>query len=350
MPDLAFAIPGDLSAHTGGYLYDARLIAEFRAAGLDVRVLNWGHGFPAPTPAERQSAAADLAALPDNLPVLIDGLACGVLPEEIAHESARLCIVALVHHPLALETGLTQERRTSLAASERAALRDVRAVVTTSRHTAETLVRDWNVASDKITVALPGTELHLPPRARSDTPRLLAVGAVIPRKGHDILVEALTRITDLPWTCTIIGSLTRDPAWSDALRARITSLGLTPRIALPGEVPSIAPFLARADIFVLPSRHEGYGMAFAEALQASLPIIGTTAGAIPELVPPNACILVPPDNAPALAHALAALIRDRPRRDIMAEASRQTGGALPRWAETARRVLAILHEAAATTG
>ena len=163
-----------------------------------------------------------------------------------------------------------------------------------------------------------------------------------PRKGHDVLVEALALVADLRWTCTIAGSLDRAPEMVVMVRERIAAHGLGDRIALIGEATDMAPLYGAADIFVLPSRYEGYGMAFAEALQQGLPVIGTATGAIPEVVPSSAGILVPPDDVAALAAALRRLMIDHAARCRLAEGAVIAAKDLPRWDETARCVAAVL--------
>src|SRR6185503_6093571 len=123
---------------------------------------------------------------------------------------------------------------------------------------------------------------------------LLAVGSVVPRKGYDVLVAALATLADLPWRLTIVGDCTRDAAAAGGLRQAITGARLDDRVILAGAVPpaQLAAHYGAADVFVLPSRHEGYGMAFAEAIAHGLPVVGTTAGAIPETVPAGAGVLV----------------------------------------------------------
>jgi glycosyltransferase involved in cell wall biosynthesis len=87
---------------------------------------------------------------------------------------------------------------------------------------------------------------------------------------------------------------------------------------------------------VLPSRYEGFGMAYAEAIAHGLPAIGTTAGAIPEIVPESAGVLVPPDDGPALAAALRHLIESRTARAQLAEGARIAAKSLPTWSESAK--------------
>ena len=339
LPELAFAIPGDLAARTGGYEYDRRLLALLPQQGIAPRLIAWPDGFPFPDAGARAAAASSLAALADGSLVLIDGLAFGALPDLAEREGQRLRLIALIHHPLALESGLAAAARDALLRSERQALGHARGVVATSATTAHCLVTDYGVPRARIHVARPGTDpLRVAPRgARRDPPHLLSVGAVIPRKGYDLLVAALAREAGQGWQASIVGSLARDPACVARLRQQIAAAGLEPRIALAGEVADLAPWYAAADLFVLPSRHEGYGMVFAEALQHGLPIIGSRAGAIPELVPEEAGLLVPVEDAAALAEALGRMRDGNLRARYAAGAARAAQG-LPRWEDTTRLV------------
>jgi glycosyltransferase involved in cell wall biosynthesis len=150
-------------------------------------------------------------------------------------------------------------------------------------------------------------------------------------------VAALAGLRDLPWHLTIAGDRTRSPATAASLDADILRHGLGDRIAVLGAVADqrLADLHAEADLFVLPSRFEGYGMAFAEAIAHGLPVIGTTAGAIPDTVPDGAGILVPPDDAAALAHALRRLIANASERESLAAAARAAAARLPTWRQSA---------------
>jgi glycosyltransferase involved in cell wall biosynthesis len=205
------------------------------------------------------------------------------------------------------------------------------------------------VAPERVTVALPGIDaVAVSPRPRRDAVALLAVGAVVPRKGYDVLIDALATLADLDWRLVIAGDRTRDPATADAVAARIAALGLGARVSMPGAVgdDELAWLHAEADVFVLASRHEGYGMAFAAAINHGLPVVGTRAGAIPETVPAGAGILVEPDDAPALAAALRTMITDPDAREVCAGAARVAAKQLPRWDATARIFLGVLESVA----
>ncbi len=344
-PKLHFAIPGDIATLTGGYGYDRRLIAELRKAGWTVQHLAWGGSFPFASSADLAAARQSFAGLADDALVLVDGLAFGALPELAEAEGPRLRLVALVHHPLADETGLSQEQREMLWHSERRALAMTRAVIATSLTTAERLIESYGVARAHIAVARPGSDLAPTAIRLADSEgevQLLSVGTVTHRKGHDLLIEALALIPELAWSCSIAGALDRAPEFAARVRRQITFHGFNHRVHLLGEVPDLAPLYTRADIFVLASRNEGYGMVFTEAMQHGLPIIATTAGAIPEAVPPTAGLLVAPDDSTALASALRRLILEPGERGRYAAGARAAGARLTSWVETARHVAEVL--------
>lgn len=341
-----FAIPGDLDTPTGGYGYDRRLIAELPGFGWEAELVPLPAGFPLPTRGTVAEATDILAGLPPGAVVIVDGLAFGAMPEVSRDLANTLRLVALVHHPLADETGLAREDAARLEQSEREALRHARRVICTSRTTAKRLIDAFGVDPSCLTVAPPGTDRR--PRAKGGglEPVILSLAAVVRRKGHDVLIQALSRLVDRVWSCRIVGALDRDPEWVAFLQAQAARLGLAERIHFVGPVRDADAELRRADIFALPSRHEGYGMAFAEALAHGLPIVACDAGAVPEVVPPDAGHLVPVDDADAVAAAITGLLDDRAGRGRMAAAAWKAGRALPGWRETARIVVGALREAA----
>jgi glycosyltransferase involved in cell wall biosynthesis len=339
---LVLAYPGRLDLKTGGYAYDRHLISGLQGLGWEVEALGLGDGFPAPSEEVLAEAERRLAQLPNQTLVLIDGLAFGVLDAWAEREADRLAIVALVHHPLALETGIQPAAARLLEASERKALRFARHVIVTSSETARTLTASYDVPRARMTVALPGTEKRALASSANVPLHILSVGSLTRRKGHDILFSALDAIRDLEWRASIIGSPDLDPATAADLRAQVTRLDLTDRVTLHGEVSDVAVELASADIFALASRYEGYGMVFAEAMAQGLPIVACHAGAVPEVVPPDAGILVPVDDVAAFASALRDLIEDPVMRQDRARAAARAGADLPGWQDTARTVSCCL--------
>ncbi|GJD47714.1 D-inositol-3-phosphate glycosyltransferase [Methylobacterium crusticola] len=348
MPEAVLAVPGDLAAPTGGYAYARALLAHLPAAGVAVAPLRLPDSFPDPTPADLAATAAAFAALAPDAVLLVDGLAYGALPPGLIRAAAPRPLVALVHHPVGLEAGLAPERAAVLIESERAALGLARGVVATSRFTARLIARAFGVPAARITVAEPGTSpaARVAPRPGARA-ALLAVGAVTPRKGYGVLVRALRDLADLDWRLTIAGALDRAPACAAALREAVAGAGLAGRVTLAGAVPAAAldRLYAEADLVVSSSLFEGYGMALAESLGRGLPVVATTGGAAAETVPDAAGLKVPPDDAPALAAALRALIADPGRRAAAAAAAWAAGRRLPDWGSTAAAVARALAEA-----
>jgi glycosyltransferase involved in cell wall biosynthesis len=339
MKRLAFAVPGDLATPTGGYVYDRRIVAELPKSGWQVDVVDIGAGFPRPSAGERATAHLQLAALQAGRLIVIDGLAFGVMTQTAEELSRTHKLVALVHHPLALETGLEEWEVAKFRASERLALSFVRRVITTSATTAQLLAQNFAVPEDRISIVRPGTDrVPIPERFVRKSVNLLAVGSLTPRKGYDLLIAALGQIPDLPWRLAIAADPSRDPATAQALEAQIASLHLTDRVELAGVVSDqrLAELYAGADLFVLPSRYEGYGMAYTEAIAHGLPVIGTTAGAIPEAVPSGAGVLVPPDNVGELTLTLMRLIGSPADRVRLNAGARAAGAALPTWDDAGR--------------
>jgi glycosyltransferase involved in cell wall biosynthesis len=342
---VAFAVPGDLSTPTGGYIYDRRIVEELAALGWQVEVLDIGEGFPRPTPEALTIAGAQLMGLPAGRPIVIDGLAYGAMPEQAVALRERYPLVALVHHPLALETGLRNGEAVALRNSERAALACARHVIATSLATARLLRDDYHVPSERLTVVRPGTDRvadapHRPGKALM----MLAVGAIVPRKGYDVLIEALAKLKDLRWRLAIVGDNSRSPETAARLDEAIARYALTERIEIVGPVPPerLGEFYASADLFVLPSRFEGYGMAYTEAIAHGVPVVGTNAGAIPDTVPTGAGVLLAPDDAEALAATLRRLIEDPAERERLVAGARAASTSFPTWRESATLFAGVL--------
>lgn len=336
------AVPGPLETPTGGYGYARRLLEEAHGAGLALRHWPLPDGFPDAPRETIDEAANRLAMAPSGWPIVADGLALGVLPPD-AIRGAACPVIALCHHPLGFESGLTQAEAERLIASERAALAACAGVVTTSHTTARLLRTELAVPEERIAVAQPGTDrvptrLHLTRADRTGPVILLAVGSLTPRKGHDVLLSALGKLADLDWRLTVVGQ-PRDAAHARMLELDATLPGLKGRVRLAGEVDqaTLGSLYREAEIFALASRFEGYGMAYTEAMAHGLPVVGCDVGAVAEATG-GAAILVPPNDPGALADALRPLIANRQVRHKAAEAAQAAACGLPTWSDTAAAV------------
>jgi glycosyltransferase involved in cell wall biosynthesis len=351
---IRFVVAGPIDQRTGGYLYDARIVSGLRRLGRDVEVLEVAGRWPAGDATGRADLAHRLRELPDGALVVVDGLVGGAVPDVLEGEAGRLRLVPLVHHPLCDEGGGGTREAEHLEALEARTLRLGRGVIVTSEFTRGRVMR-MGVDPARVRVVEPGTAPVAAagagmasrvghdgvPTAEADmgAPVLLCVGSVVPRKGQLTLVAALRTLEDLEWRCVLVGSTERDPEYARGVAAAIDASPVAARIDLRGEIDDQALERAwgEADLFVLPSRYEGYGMAFTEALSRGLPVVGTTGGAIPFTVPPEVGELVHPGDVDGLARVLRAILTDPARHDAMARRSRAHAAALPDWAtQTAR--------------
>lgn len=347
---LAFLVPGSINQLTGGYLFTRKLVEGLRALGRAVAVIELAGRYPDANDVARESARSAVGALPAGTTAVVDGLALPGFAECLASEGQRLRLIGFIHHPLSLETGLNPAAARQYAALEARLWPLLKGVVCPSASTAQAVIAT-GVPAHRVVVAMPGTDKPALTGARKPQGQLqlLAVGSITPRKGHLLLVEALAELRDYNWRLVCIGSLERDPAAAAALRRAIATRQLDDRIALIGErSPALLSAAYQdADLFVLPSYHEGYGMVYAEALAHGLPVIATTAGAIPDTVPATASILVPAGDPAALREALRRVFVDGRLRSRLAAGAALAATALPDWPTAVRKWAAALDRLAA---
>ncbi|MBP8034924.1 MAG: glycosyltransferase family 4 protein [Burkholderiaceae bacterium] len=345
LKQIAFAIPGDIYAPTGGYIYDRHIMKGLVSLGWQVELVGLGEGFPFPDDETLCQAYAKLDALPAGMPVVVDGLAFGVMPDIATAITTQRPVIALVHHPLAFEAGLSPAQAARFKQTEKQALAYASQIIVTSPATARDLTKHFEVSPERIRAVIPGTDrAALAMGSQSDVVALLSVGSIIPRKGFDVLLPALNQIKDLHWHLTIAGDRSRNIEASQQLDQDIQRFGFSDRISILGavSVETLANLYASADVFVLASRFEGFGMAYAEALAHGLPVVGTTGGAIPDTVPADAGLLVEPGNVAVLALALKKIIESRDLRHQLGMGARRIALDQPTWADSAQRFSELL--------
>jgi len=341
----AFAIPGDKDQRTGGYIYDATVLRMLNENGYPTEHLELPGSFPNATSADMTETLQTLADVPLCRPVIVDGLALGaMMPAAIDQVPAP--IIALVHHPLGLETGINPARAAALIRNEADVLQRVAHVIVPSAHIAHTLTNMLGVAQEWITVAPPGFDRPAACRSPASPPLILSVGLLVPRKGHEVLIDALRHLADLQWQAEIIGRF-QDAAYADALRTQIEQAGLAGRIRLTGQVDGQALQAAyrRASVFALATRYEGYGMVLSEAMLYGLPVVSCAVGAVPCTVG-TAAHLVPPDEPEAFAAALRALLEDSDTMAQSARASETYAATLPTWHDTVSHFAKVILQVA----
>jgi glycosyltransferase involved in cell wall biosynthesis len=310
----------DPTRPSGGNTYDRHVCRGLTSIGWSVHE----HAVP-----ESPAALAEVAQrIPDDAVVLLDGLVASTAPEVLVPQATRLRLVVLVHMPL----GHREERHVLSAAA---------AVVTTSAWARRRLLELHALPADRVHVAEPGVEPAGLAPGTATGGALICVAAVTPGKGHDVLLDALATIADLPWSCSCVGSLDRDPAYAESLpRDRVHFLG--PRVGA-----ELDRCYAEADLVVLASREESYGMVITEALARGLPVVVTDVGGVTEALGrgrdgTRPGLLVPPDDPAALGGALRAWLGDGELRARLRRIARERRPSLPGWATTTSIVAGVL--------
>ncbi len=325
----------DPARPSGGNGYDQRICDGLAALGWDVRRHRVAGGWPDPSAGAGGRLAELAGSLPAGAVVLVDGLLAASAPDVLAAHADRLRWVVLVHMPLP---------------GDGPALAAAAAVIATSRWTRQRLLASHPLAAGAVHVAPPGVDPAEPAAAGGDGQRLLCVAAVVPHKGHDLLVAALGELAGLPWRCTCLGPLDRDPAFVERLRRAAEDAGIADRVRLIGARTGgdLDRAYRSADLLVLASRTESYGMVLTEALARGVPVIATAVGGVPEALgrTPDGQLpglLVPPEE---LAGALRRWLTEPGLRDRLRAAAMQRRATLAGWPDTVAAVAAVLDRVA----
>jgi glycosyltransferase involved in cell wall biosynthesis len=347
---LHFVVPegiDDPARPSGGNAYDRRVARDLAAAGWTVHLHEVTAAPPRPDVRSLGALAAAVGRIPDGALVLLDGLVASPAPEVLRSETARLKLVVLVHMPLghdAADDGVRER--------EGAALATAASVVTTSAWTRRVLLELYGLPGDRVRVARPGVDPAELAAGTASAGVLLSVAAVIPGKGHDVLLGALAQLAGLRWQCRCVGSLERDPVFVKRLRRSLVEGGLDGRVRFPGAQAGaeLACSYAAADVLVLPSRAETYGMVVAEALARGLPVVAADVGGVQEALGRGADgtrpgLLVPPGAPGALGAALRAWLENPALRRRLRVAARERRAALADWSSTTAAVARVLLEA-----
>jgi glycosyltransferase involved in cell wall biosynthesis len=348
-----FVVPAgidDPARPSGGNAYDRRVSRGLAAAGWTVHLHEVPGSWPRPDVESLAALAAAVGGIPDGALVLLDGLVGSPSPEVLIPEADRLRFVVLVHMPLGCGT---TDHHAPERERERAVLSAAASVVTTSAWARRALLELYSLSGDRVHVAEPGVDSAELAPGTATAGALLSVAAVIPGKGHDLLLEALAPLTEFRWHCLCVGSLDRDPAFVERLRRRAADAGMDDRVRFPGSQleADLARSYASADVLVLPSRGETYGMVVAEALARGLPVVAAEVGGVPEALGhgidgTRPGLLVPPEDPVALRDALRTWFEDAGVRRRLRRAARERRLSLPEWSATTSAVAHALLGAA----
>ena len=330
----------DPARPSGGNTYDRCLCRELASLGWSVHEHAVPGFWTCPNAVSFATLAAVVRRIPDDALVLLDGLVASTAPEVLVPQARRLRLVVLVHMPLGHRP--PADEADDARSREGAVLSAAAVVVTTSTWTRDRLLDLYPLASDRMHVAEPGVETADLAAGTANGGELLCVAAVTFEKGHDVLVDALAAISDLPWSCVCVGRLDRDPAFARAVRRRSLDGGLDGRVQFAG--PRTGAELDRsyavADLMVLASRAETYAMVITEALARGLPVVAAEVGGLTEALGHGAAgvrpgLLVAPGDPSALEAALRAWLGDTELRGRLRQAARERRETLSGWPATA---------------
>lgn len=340
----------DATRPSGGNTYDRQLIDGLRAQGFAIVETAVAGSWPAPPEESLNALTTVLSAVANGGVVLIDGLVASASSDVLIPQATRLRLVILMHMPLGSQPGAD----VSIQVAEQVSLAAASAVITTSNWTRSWLIDHYALAPELIHVAEPGVEPSEIASVSSHGGRFICVAAVVPHKGQDVLVEALTRLTERDWDCRFVGNNMLDPDFLARLRQRIHETDLAERIQFVGPRvgAALASTYASADLLVAPSRTDTYGMVVTEALARGIPVVATTAGGlattlgiVEERGRPG--MLVPPDDPIILAGALRTWLNDQTTRQRLREFALLRRSTLNLWTDTARDVSHVLRGVAA---
>mgnify|MGYP006430265157 CR=1 FL=1 len=346
MTDCHFLVPGALDRPTGGSRYDQTIVTGLRAAGRSVVVHELPGRYPEGDATARQAVATALSGIASGQRVIVDGLVLGGLADVFAGHARRLRLDALIHHPLADETGIDPDRARQWLDDETRAVALAERVITTSRFTAHRL-GVLGIHHGTVHVIPPGcTPRPLATGSSADSPLLLCVASLTPRKAQHHLLDALSRLTDRPWHCRLVGPTDLNPDYAAAIAAQRDRLALAERVEVCGAIDAdeLDAAYRTADLFILPSVYEGFGMVVSEAVAHGLPVVTTTGGALATTLPEGAGIAVRPDDAEALATALADVLDHPERRHDLARGARRARDQLDSWNQSVAAFIDLLEE------
>ncbi|WP_374455507.1 glycosyltransferase family 4 protein [Nocardioides sp.] len=347
---LHVVVPGgidDPARPSGGNTYDRRLCAALPGRGRTVRLVEVEGGWPWSADLGAPALEGALAGLPDGATVLVDGLLASRLPSVMLPASRRLRVVLLLHLPVGVDDVLARlpEQQVVMAAA---------GVVTPSDWCRDWLLWTYDLDPRRVVVARPGVDRAAVASGTRSGASLLTVGAVSSIKGQDHLLAALADLRDLAWTWTCVGSLTVEPEATVRLRRAATTLGVADRILLAGPLggADLEAAYADADLLVLPSRTEAYGMVLTEAIAHGLPVVATDVGGVREALGESPTGSVPglvvrPGDPADLASALRRWLTDHDLRALLRSAALERRSLLDGWSVTAGRVAEAVREVAA---
>ncbi|MGM7776813.1 glycosyltransferase family 4 protein [Arthrobacter sp. KNU-44] len=331
MVKIRMILPANVRHRSGGNIYNARLAEALQGLGAEVSVCKLDGGWPSGSAADRRSFAAALAGEGQAI-YIVDGLIASGAPTEIETATAAgRRVWVLLHMPPSGEDLL--ETRALCAAT---------GLLCTGSRTAEAA---RSLGLGNVHLAIPGVDrpTRTGPRSAAAAPHFIMVGALLPNKDQILFVDALARIKELAWTAALVGSTKADPSYAAAVQERILRNGLEKRVETTDELsgPALEEQWNRADLSMLISHSESFGMVVQESLAYGIPVVvrkGT--GAVEALGAHGAGEAIDLSaGIGSLEKFLRRWLGDPALRVRWQSAAEAASSVLPRWEDTAREVL-----------
>ncbi|WP_137135455.1 glycosyltransferase family 4 protein [Rhizobium sp. FKY42] len=326
----------DYAVRTGGYVYNSRLVQVLREQGVDLETHCLEQGFPMVPEDERAALARRLAALPAHTLLLMDHVYLGRLLElfrQMPHP-----IVAIFHHSDVMEHGTgSDEKGRRLFEAERASLGRADALLVSSDETARYVQQQYGFSAHHIHAAVPGNDpvmrTAIGDYAANGGPRILSIGAVIPRKRYDYILDVASHLKTPGWTWNVAGDPSRYPGHLLRLQEKADALGLADRFHFLGNVgdTELEQLWHKTDLYVAASHYEGYGMAIAEALRHGVPVVSTASGAVSTWAKAG-IMQAPAEDASRMADHIDHLFSTACALKDLGERAWNFGQTLPTWA------------------
>jgi glycosyltransferase involved in cell wall biosynthesis len=354
---IGLVIYGNLEILSGNYLYDRKLVDYLKSQGDEVEVvgLPW-HGY-ARNLLQNWSAGLDRRMAEVSADVW--------LQDELVHPSffrlnqqlkrkLNAPLVSIVHHLRTSESEHNAVAMPMYRQVERAYLHSLDAFVFNS-HTTQQVVEKELGGPARGVVATPGGNrlsglslAAVEKRCHMPGPlRLVFVGNLIPRKGLHTLIEGLAQLRPENWVLDVVGRQDIDPDYTRGVKTHIRKYGMENRIRLHGSLPDakLQQVLSRAQVFIVVSSYEGYGIMYLEGMSFGLPAIASTGGGAHEIVQDGKTgRLVKPGDAAGIATAVHDYCHDRKLLHAHSLGARSAFDTFPTWQQTGKTIRSFLVE------
>ena len=336
---IALVIYGDPDQLSGGYAYDRALMAYLQEYGFHCSFLDFYQEED-----RKRFRHFDI--------LIIDGL-CHSSFRRYYHELAGMPSIALIHH---LQSSEREFRffKSSIRASERYFLKTVDDIICTNTVVLEEAEGLRGRPFRHAVIAPPGRAKLLPLGSETENLpgygeklRLLFVGNIIPRKGLSVLVRALGQgsLRESPWELGIYGSKNWKPSYADALLKRIEKKGLPVRYHGQVSTEDLHEAYAAADILIVPSSYEGFGMVYLEAMLHSTVVMASAHGGAASFIEDGVNgFLIRHGDYRRIADILVRLHQDRALMGKIRKRAYRSAGRMPDWEESMKRVAVFLED------